>query len=186
MSFGINGVETGNGWNNPYIAAYTPGGKAAGEVAAATGVNAGQAGEAEKSGPVRNPGEDTVKKPGRTSAPSECKTCSNRRYQDGSNENVSYKAPTKISPEAAGSAVRAHEQEHVANAYKKAAQNNGKVISANVSIKMSICPECGRSYVSGGETTTKIRYTNEEQPYQKNKKQYDAAAVIGMNFDKSA
>jgi hypothetical protein len=172
----INGVDPGSSWNNPYVAAYAVGGAN----------KAAPSAEAEQAGPVRNPGEDTVKKPGRTSSPAECKTCSNRRYQDDSNENVSYKAPTKISPQATGSAVRAHEQEHVANAYKKAAQNNGKVISANVSIKMGICPECGRSYVAGGETTTKIRYSNEDNPYQKNKKQYDAAGVIGMNFDKSA
>lgn len=76
----------------------------------------------------------------------------------------------------------AHEQEHVGNAYKKAANSDGKVVQASVRIKTSICPECGRSYVSGGETTTQIKY-NEENPYAKNFKSADAASVTGLNFD---
>lgn len=137
----------------------------------------------ETTGAVKNPGESTVTTPGKASSPSECETCANRKYQDGSDENVSFKAPTHISPEAAPAAIRAHEQEHVANAYSKAAENNGKVISANVSIKMAVCPECGRSYVAGGLTTTKIRYSDESNPYQKNKKSADAAGLVGMNMD---
>ena len=89
-----------------------------------------------------------------------------------------------ISPEASASTVRAHEQEHVSNAYKKASQGGGKVISANVSLKRAICPECGRSYVSGGTTSTKISYPNEQtNPYAKNKKSADASVLIGSNID---
>ena len=52
----------------------------------------------------------------------ECQTCKNRKYVDGSNEaNVSFKNAAHISPEAASSAVRAHEGQHVSNAYHKAA-----------------------------------------------------------------
>lgn len=138
---------------------------------------------AETSGITRNPGESTTKAPGRKSSPAECETCSNRKYQDGSDEMVSFKSATHISPQAAASAVRSHEQEHVSNAYKKAAQNNGKVISARVAIHTSICPECGRSYVSGGTTNTQIKYHNEENPYQKNLKATDALKYIGMNLD---
>ncbi len=112
----------------------------------------------------------------------ECETCASRKYQDGSDEMVSFKSPSHISPESAASAVMAHEQEHVGNAYKKAANNDGKVVQASVRIKTSICPECGRSYVSGGETTTQIKY-NEENPYAKNFKSADAASVTGLNFD---
>ena len=72
---------------------------------------------------------DDVKKAGRASSPEECQTCKNRKYQDGSNENVSFKSASHISPNAAGAAVRAHEGEHVSNAYSKAAENNGKVIA---------------------------------------------------------
>ncbi len=112
----------------------------------------------------------------------ECEMCADRKYKDGSDEMVSFKSPAHISPQSAASAVRSHEQEHVSNAYKKAASNNGEVMQASVRIKTSICPECGRSYVSGGETTTQIKY-NEENPYGKSFKSADAAGVIGSNFD---
>ena len=102
---------------------------------------------------------------------------------DGSNENVSYKAAAHISPSASGAAVRAHEGEHVANAYDKAAENNGKVISASVSIRTAVCPECGRTYVSGGTTTTTIRYSAESNPYQKQQKALDALRFTGSNID---
>lgn len=137
----------------------------------------------EASGVMHNPGESDVKTPGRKSSPAECETCSNRKYQDGSDEMVSFKSATHISPQSAASAVRSHEQEHVSNAYKKAAQNNGQVMSANVSIHTSVCPECGRSYVSGGTTSTQIKYYNEDNPYQKNLKSSDALKYQGMNLD---
>ena len=133
--------------------------------------------------PVVNPGESTVVTPGRKSSPAECETCKNRKYQDGSDEMVSFKSAAHISPEASASRVRAHEQEHVSNAYKKAAQGNGKVLAANVTLKTAICPECGRSYTAGGTTTTKISYSDESNPYQQNKTSADAAAFIGKNLD---
>ncbi len=113
----------------------------------------------------------------------ECQTCKKRKYKDGSNEMVSFKSPRHLSPENAASAVRAHEQEHVSNAYKKAAQNNGKVLSASVSIHRGICPECGRSYVTGGTTRTQIKYYNEDNPYQKALKSADSTKYSGMNLD---
>lgn len=116
-------------------------------------------------------------------AETECQTCKNRKYKDGSNEMVSFKSPTHISPESAAAAVRSHEQEHVTNAYSKAATNNGKVISASVSIHTSVCPECGRSYVSGGTTRTQIKYYNEENPYQQDLKLSDQIKYKGMNAD---
>lgn len=134
-------------------------------------------------GSIRNPGESQVKSPGRKSSPAECETCRSRKYQDGSDEMVSFKAPTHISPQSAASLVRSHEQEHVSNAYKKAANGNGEVISANVSIHTSVCPECGRSYVSGGTTSTQIKYYNEENPYQQNLKSADGIKYRGMNLD---
>ena len=120
---------------------------------------------------------------GRKSSPEDCETCKNRKYQDGSDEMVSFKAPTHISPENSAAKVMGHEQEHVTNAYKDAAQNNGKVVSCSVTLKTDICPECGRSYIAGGTTSTQIKYYNEENPYQKDLKQTDALKYAGMNAD---
>ena len=100
---------------------------------------------------------------------------------------VSFKSAQHISPESAATRVRAHEQEHVANAYEKAAKGNGKVLQASVSIHTAICPECGRTYVSGGETNTKIEYSHEEEsPYMKARKKMDQQLLPGMNIDLSA
>jgi hypothetical protein len=130
---------------------------------------------------------DEEKKAGRRSSPQDCETCKKRKYQDGSDEgNVSFKTASHISPESAGSAVRAHESEHVNNAYNKAAEGNGEVLSATVSIHTSICPECGRSYISGGTTNTMIKYTNESNPYQQELKSADATLLRGANLDLSA
>lgn len=129
---------------------------------------------------------DAHKKAGRKSSPEECQTCKERKYQDGSDENVSFKAAAHISPESAGARVRAHEGEHVSNAYKEAAENGGKVINASVMIHTAICPECGRTYVSGGTTSTTIRYSKEENPYKKAQKTQEAIRLRGKNIDYAA
>ncbi len=135
--------------------------------------------------PVINPGESTQKIPGHRSSPAECQTCKNRKYQDGSDENnVSFKSAQHIDPNNAYAAVSAHEGEHVSNAYNKARKGNGKVVSANVSIHTAICPECGRTYVSGGTTSTQIKYYNESNPYQQSMKSSDAAnKYLGQNIN---
>lgn len=127
---------------------------------------------------------DSSKKVGRASSPEECQTCKSRKYQDGSNEvDVSFKNAAHISPNAAGAAVCAHEGQHVSNAYEKAAQKNGKVINASVSIHTAVCPECGRTYVSGGTTNTMIKYSNESNPYQQSKKSQDSLTLRGANLN---
>ena len=133
--------------------------------------------------PITNYGESVVKSSGRKSSPAECQTCKNRKYQDGSDEMVSFKSAAHISPNAAGSRVRSHEQEHVSNAFKKAAMKGGKVMSASVSVRTAVCPECGRTYVSGGETNTQIKYYNEDNPYQQDLKSADRVKYAGMNLD---
>ncbi len=138
---------------------------------------------AQEAKPILNPNESTTTAPGKKSSPAECETCKNRKYQDGSDEMVSFKTAQHISPQSAGARVRGHEAEHVSNAYKDAAMNNGKVLQASVSIKTAVCPECGRVYVSGGETATKIKYSNEDNPYQKSRKDMDKQGLLGANID---
>lgn len=133
--------------------------------------------------PILNPNASTAKAPGRVSSPAECETCKNRKYQDGSDEMVSFKSAQHISPQSAPARVRGHEAEHVSNAYKDAAMNNGKVLQASVSLKAAVCPECGRTYVCGGETTTKIKYENESNPYEKERKAMHRQGLVGANID---
>ena len=175
FSYGISGYAGGN-------IGMTGGAAEAGAVStqgAVTGT--GQAQETSKV--VRNSGESTEVKPGRRSSPAECETCKNRKYQDGSDEMVSFKTAQHISPNEAGSRVRAHEQEHVSNAYNKAEKGNGKVLNASVSIHTAVCPECGRVYVSGGTTSTQIKYSDEKNPYQQDRKAVQGMAFRGQSLD---
>lgn len=152
------------GWPaNGYSQAYhtgtaVSGGTPAANTAAVSGVNTGaeNAGAANHGttagGRLRTAVEmQAMKQMGKV----DCETCKNRTYQDGSNDpGVSFKAPGHIDPESSGAVVRAHEQEHVANEQAKARAEGKRVISQSVRIFTSICPECGRAYVSGGVTRT--------------------------------
>ena len=110
-----------------------------------------------------------------------CQTCQKRRYQDGSNDpGVSFKAAQHLSPETAGSAVRAHESEHVSRNRAKAFRENKEIVYQQVAIHTDICPECGRVYVSGGTTTTVTR----DQPAQQTGRQ--PFAIPGENLDTHA
>jgi len=113
----------------------------------------------------------------------ECQTCKSRKYVDGSNEgNVSYKAPTHISPQASAAAVKSHEMEHVSNARAEGSEPGKELVSATVSLQVSTCPECGRSYVSGGTTTTQIKY-EESNPYERARKTVEGSFLAGQNVD---
>lgn len=102
-----------------------------------------------------------------------CETCENRTYVDGSNENdVSFKAPGRIAPESAASKVLAHEYEHVRNAYQEDKEEGKELVNVSVSLKTAICPECGKTYVAGGETRTTMRNGVEENPYEKQQQAY--------------
>lgn len=89
----------------------------------------------------------------------ECQTCKERKYQDGSNEtNVSFKSPGHVDPGNSASAVMSHEQEHVSNARAEAARDeNKRLVNCSVRLYTATCPECGRLYTAGGETTTTMR-----------------------------
>ena len=88
-------------------------------------------------------------------APRECETCKNRKYVDQSDDpSVSFQAPAHISPGQSAAVVMSHEREHVTNEQARAEQEGRRVVSQTVSLQMSVCPECGRMYVSGGTTRT--------------------------------
>ena len=104
----------------------------------------------------------------------ECETCENRTYVDGSNENdVSFKSPGRIAPESAASKVMADEYEHVRNAYQEDKEEGKELVSVSVSLKTAVCPECGKTYVAGGETRTMMRNGAEENPYAKQQEAYN-------------
>ncbi|MDD6798771.1 MAG: hypothetical protein PUE71_10910 [Clostridia bacterium] len=151
---------------------------ASSQVGTLSNQEAAQAAKAGKTEEVSNAQLKSLKRSGAV----KCETCASRKYQDGSNEgDVSFKAPGHIDPSASAGRVMAHEQEHVSNAVEKAAEKNAKLMSANVTLKTAICPECGKSYVAGGTTHTMIKYPKDR--YGQNKKSADYQATAGANFD---
>ncbi len=125
--------------------------------------------------------DNTVASSGKVN-PVECETCKNRRYQDGSDEMVSFKTPGKISPEESFAKVSAHEQEHVTNAVAEGNKPGKELISATVSLKTAMCPECGKAYVAGGTTRTMMK-TYGKDPFSQNQKAFEAEATKGNNVD---
>ena len=135
--------------------------------------------EKEEADPLKI-GEEESKTPQEVMEESECQTCKNRKYQDGSDDpGVSFKTATNVAPEQAASAVRGHEQEHVVREQAKAQREDRKVVSQSVTIHTAICPECGDVYVSGGTTRTTTRANPVEQPQpeeDEKKSGFEAAA----------
>ena len=115
---------------------------------------------------------DDVKTPQEVMEDSECKTCAERKYQDGSDDpGVSFKTAAHISPDQAAAKVRSHEYEHVVREQAKAEREDKEVVSQSVRLHTSICPECGRSYVSGGVTNTVTKGSTEQPQQQTEAKQ---------------
>lgn len=84
-----------------------------------------------------------------------CRTCAERRYQDGSDDpSVSFQTPQHIDPGNSAAVVSSHEQEHVVNERANAELDGGKVVMQSVVLHGDICPECGTFYVAGGTTRT--------------------------------
>lgn len=168
MGFGKNAFEV----------AYFPENQTGGVIQ--NGVDRNEVNRAEETGKVELEGGIGGSKKVKSS---ECMTCKNRKYVDGSDEgNVSFKAPGHISPGNSAAAVSAHEQEHVANARREGSKDNAELVSATVRLKLAVCPECGTSYVAGGVTSTTIKYS-EENPYEQNRKGIEGDALRGNNVD---
>ncbi|MBR2875582.1 MAG: hypothetical protein IKC01_00415 [Clostridia bacterium] len=114
---------------------------------------------------------DATKTPQEVMEDSECKTCAERKYQDGSDDpGVSFKTAAHISPEQSASKVRSHEYEHVVREQSKADREDKEVVSQTVTLHTNICPECGRTYVSGGLTRTVTKGKGEQSAEDNNVK----------------
>ena len=102
----------------------------------------------------------------------ECQTCKERKYQDGSDDpGVSFKTPTSVTPEQAASAVRGHENEHVVREQAKARREDRRVVSQSVTYHTGICPECGKTYVSGSTTRTATKANTDNQAQEQSGRQ---------------
>jgi uncharacterized protein with PIN domain len=77
---------------------------------------------------------------------------------------VSFKAAARLNPDEAAALVKSHEYEHVSHERARAKEEGRKVVSQSVTIQTSVCPECGRVYVSGGQTRTVTRGGEKEPP----------------------
>lgn len=117
----------------------------------------------------------------------ECKTCQSRKYVDGSDDpGVSFKTPTHVSAANSGAAVMAHEQQHVSRNNAKAQQEGRKIISQSVQIYTDVCPECGRSYTSGGKTTTVSKADDNNSDYFMDNMRKSMGKYFGKYFDMKA
>jgi len=125
----------------------------------------------------------------------ECETCAARQYQDGSNDvGVSFKNGGHISPQNAFAVVNSHEQEHVQEAKERASfDESTEFIGSSVRIFVSTCPECGRVYVSGGETRTVEGHSSHSQEINMNNpavafynQENDYNKSEGLFFDETA
>ena len=114
----------------------------------------------------------------------ECKTCRSRKYVDKSDDpGVSFQSPTGISPGASFAAVSSHEQEHVSREQAKASRNDRRVISQSVQVFTDTCPECGRTYSSGGKTTTVTKGEPQKPDYFMNKMNKFFEGHFGKEID---
>ena len=154
-----------NAFQNPYTVNYTALNRSASDNSAISGLPLNNVGNTGTDPKDLSPAQlQAAKKAGKI----ECKTCKNRTYQDGSNDpGVSFKTPGHIDPGSAASVVMAHEQEHVKNETAKAAESGRKVVSQSVTLQTGVCPECGRSYISGGLTKTVTKADNSKKDFFK-------------------
>lgn len=109
----------------------------------------------------------------------ECKTCAERKYQDDSTDGgVSFQSAQKISQSQVASTVMGHEREHFRREMTEAKNEGKEVVENRIELHKAICSECGKVYVSGGETTTT---TKEKSEFSK--KALEKNETAGINFD---
>ncbi len=114
----------------------------------------------------------------------ECQTCKTRRYVDGSDDpGVSFKTPGYISPEASATTVMSHEREHVSNEKAKALKDNREILYQSIKLESSICPECGKSYVSGGTTTTVSKGSSDKKDFFIENYEKKMSSYFGKQID---
>lgn len=118
---------------------------------------------------------------GEVSGSYECQTCQRRKYKDVSDDStVSFQTPTRLTPGAAEGQVRAHEMQHVTHEQARADKQERKVVSQSVAIHYAVCPECGKSYVSGGTTTTVTKADSAQDVNQKDKRPLSSKGKINV------
>ena len=118
---------------------------------------------------------------GSVSGSYECQTCQRRKYKDVSDDStVSFQTPTRLTPGAAESQVRAHEMQHVTHEQARADKQERKVVSQSVAIHYDVCSECGRSYVSGGTTTTVTKADASQEFNQKDERPLSSKGKINV------
>jgi hypothetical protein len=122
-----------------------------------------------------------VEAKGTVSGSYECQTCQRRKYKDVSDDStVSFQTPTKLTPGAAESQVRAHEQQHVTHEQARADKQGRKVVAQSVAIHYAVCSECGKSYVSGGTTTTVTKADSAQKFNQKDERALSSKGKISV------
>lgn len=123
-------------------------------------------------------------KTGAAEGAKECQTCKRRKYKDQSDDpTVSFQSAQSIPTGMVYGAVAAHENEHVRNEQFRAKAEGREVVFQSVSIHTSICPECGRVYISGGTTRTVTKNASNDAGNSPAKG--DENSYPGMLFDKA-
>jgi len=90
---------------------------------------------------------------GRDKSQEECKLCQGRRYVC-SNGETSDGNSTVIPGRQSALRVQHHEAQHLHRARIKAVQEGKVVVAQYIFLQYATCPECGKTYVSGGQAVT--------------------------------
>ena len=113
----------------------------------------------------------------------ECQTCKERKYMDQSIvSDVSFPPPHLSAPGLAAQMFWTPAGVHVQTGCAHGKKQKTRLVSVSVSLKTGVCPECGKTYIAGGTTRTKM-LTYRENPYDQGRKAVEGTMLRGMNFD---